>query len=263
MSSDVESSPDEQQYNSEDERRCQEEWAEYELRRAAFDLKRAEAQSKRLKARVVQNKRDQWKAASARYYERHPEVKEKKRLKAAEQRNGIQLLFSAAKKLARRRWDPAPKRKSEPLGDSREEPDLDLTADVADPTADTQASCPLRDSREEPDLTLTADVVEQSSVFDPTPDVSVVCQSQLGFDGSDCLHTAELWASNSSDALQGDPEISTPAQVLAAKSLSRLGEQTSLGSKPEVAPVVPDTVWTSVAPQYDSRSNRDIDVMGA
>ncbi|KAF8174184.1 hypothetical protein K438DRAFT_1980480 [Mycena galopus ATCC 62051] len=43
-------------------------------------------------------KRAQWKAASARYYERHPEVKEKKRLKAAELR--------AAKKLAKRRWDP-------------------------------------------------------------------------------------------------------------------------------------------------------------
>ncbi|KAF8214425.1 hypothetical protein K438DRAFT_1749546 [Mycena galopus ATCC 62051] len=53
------------------------------------------------KAEAVQTKRDQWKAASAQYYERHPEVKEKKRVKAAEQR--------AAKKLARRRWDP-PKR---------------------------------------------------------------------------------------------------------------------------------------------------------
>jgi glycerol-3-phosphate dehydrogenase len=38
------------------------------------------------KAEALQNKRDQWKAASAHYYERHPEVKEKKRLKAAEQR---------------------------------------------------------------------------------------------------------------------------------------------------------------------------------
>jgi hypothetical protein len=38
------------------------------------------------KAEAVQTKRDQWKAASARYYERHPEVKEKKRLKAAELR---------------------------------------------------------------------------------------------------------------------------------------------------------------------------------
>ncbi|KAJ6448772.1 hypothetical protein C8R45DRAFT_947788 [Mycena sanguinolenta] len=52
-------------------------------------------------AHALQNKRDQWKAASARYYERHPEVKEKKRVRAAERR--------AAKKLARRRWDPPKK----------------------------------------------------------------------------------------------------------------------------------------------------------
>ncbi|KAJ6546148.1 hypothetical protein B0H10DRAFT_2202867, partial [Mycena sp. CBHHK59/15] len=47
---------------------------------------------------ALESKRSQWKAASARYYENHPEVREKKRLKMAEQR--------AAKKLARRRWDP-------------------------------------------------------------------------------------------------------------------------------------------------------------
>ncbi|KAJ7769739.1 hypothetical protein B0H14DRAFT_2632703 [Mycena olivaceomarginata] len=129
MSSDVESSQNEQQYNSEDERRCQQEWAEYEVRRAAFDLKCAESKKKKLKALAVQNKRDQWKAASARYYERHPEVKEKKRVKAAEQR--WSPLFSAAKKLARRRWDPAPKRKSnQPSGDSREDLDLDPTPDA-------------------------------------------------------------------------------------------------------------------------------------
>ncbi|KAJ7772798.1 hypothetical protein B0H14DRAFT_2624398 [Mycena olivaceomarginata] len=108
MSSDVESAQDEQQYNSEDEHRCQPEWAEYELRRAAYDLKCTES--------------------------KHPEVKEKKRVKAAEQRDELQLVSSAAKKLARRRWDPAPKRKSDqPLGDSWEEPDLDLTPDVWTP----------------------------------------------------------------------------------------------------------------------------------
>jgi hypothetical protein len=60
-------------------------------------------------------KRDQWKAASARYYERHPEVKEKKRLKMSEARcvylgstlHIYELIYySAAKKQARRRWDP-------------------------------------------------------------------------------------------------------------------------------------------------------------
>ncbi|KAJ7239580.1 hypothetical protein B0H12DRAFT_1074975 [Mycena haematopus] len=56
-------------------------------------------------ALALQGKRDRWKAASARYYERHPEVKEKKRVKAAELR--------AAKKLARRRWDPPKKKQND------------------------------------------------------------------------------------------------------------------------------------------------------
>ncbi|KAJ7878691.1 hypothetical protein B0H13DRAFT_1892567 [Mycena leptocephala] len=46
----------------------------------------------------IQTKCEQWKAASARYYGNHPEVKERKRVIMAEKR--------AAKKLAKRRWDP-------------------------------------------------------------------------------------------------------------------------------------------------------------
>ncbi|KAJ7367581.1 hypothetical protein DFH08DRAFT_795732 [Mycena albidolilacea] len=49
-------------------------------------------------AEKVQLKRNQWRAASARYYERHPEVKEQKKLKMVAAR--------AAKKQARCRWDP-------------------------------------------------------------------------------------------------------------------------------------------------------------
>ncbi|KAF8179482.1 hypothetical protein K438DRAFT_1768851 [Mycena galopus ATCC 62051] len=61
--------------------------------------RREETQCEALqRAARKQTKRDQWKAASARYYERHPEVKEKKRVKMAEKR--------AAKKLARRQRDP-------------------------------------------------------------------------------------------------------------------------------------------------------------
>ena len=40
-------------------------------------------------AYALQDKRERWKAASARYYEKHPEVKEKKRVKAAERRYGF------------------------------------------------------------------------------------------------------------------------------------------------------------------------------
>ncbi|KAF8191903.1 hypothetical protein K438DRAFT_1762486 [Mycena galopus ATCC 62051] len=69
-------------------------WVIYDRKWARHRLEMAKQKT----AKRVLVKRAQWKAASARYYERHPEVKEKKRLKAAEQR--------AAKKLAKRRWDP-------------------------------------------------------------------------------------------------------------------------------------------------------------
>lgn len=48
----------------------------------------SEREEAQRRVHAIQNKRDQWKAASARYYEKHPEVKEKKRLQAAEKRCG-------------------------------------------------------------------------------------------------------------------------------------------------------------------------------
>ncbi|KAJ7815140.1 hypothetical protein B0H13DRAFT_1924357 [Mycena leptocephala] len=107
--------------------------------------KRRETQRQRelTKLTAIQTKREQWKAASARYYERHPEVKEKKRQRSAEKR--------AAKKLARHRWDPPkiPKRpkplgivpdthppsdqhrtrQQQQLGKFTERPDIDLSPD--------------------------------------------------------------------------------------------------------------------------------------
>ncbi|KAF8135907.1 hypothetical protein K438DRAFT_1786673 [Mycena galopus ATCC 62051] len=78
-------------------RQEEEEWAAYDREWAAhrlnlyvcgvptylFNLKDPHSKRK-AEADHIQTKRDQWKAASARYYERHPEVKEKKRLRAAE-----------------------------------------------------------------------------------------------------------------------------------------------------------------------------------
>ncbi|KAJ7153905.1 hypothetical protein C8R43DRAFT_1106586 [Mycena crocata] len=54
----------------------------------------------------LDKKRNRWKAASARYYKKHPEIRSKKRAQMAELRH-----FSAAKKLAKRRWDPPKKTK--------------------------------------------------------------------------------------------------------------------------------------------------------
>ncbi|KAJ7089406.1 hypothetical protein C8R44DRAFT_892364 [Mycena epipterygia] len=69
--------------------------AEYEHQLHAY-----EEQSRAI---ALQDKRDRNKAASARYYQKHPEVRVKKRIKMAEAR--------AAKKLARRKWDPPKKTK--------------------------------------------------------------------------------------------------------------------------------------------------------
>ncbi|KAJ6556336.1 hypothetical protein B0H19DRAFT_1262408 [Mycena capillaripes] len=67
------------------------------------DQRQQERAEQRSRRNAQDTKRCQWKAASARYYENHPEVRERKRTRMAEQR--------AAKKLARRRWDPPKKSK--------------------------------------------------------------------------------------------------------------------------------------------------------
>ncbi|KAJ6609625.1 hypothetical protein B0H10DRAFT_2063510 [Mycena sp. CBHHK59/15] len=93
------------------------------------DLRRCKrnrrAEQERARLNAIQTKRDQWKAASARYYANHPKVREKKRLRNAETR--------AAKKLARRRWDPPKKAKptleDQQLGDFDGNISLDLSAD--------------------------------------------------------------------------------------------------------------------------------------
>ncbi|KAJ7841505.1 hypothetical protein B0H14DRAFT_2586896 [Mycena olivaceomarginata] len=105
------------------ERRCQR-TADKKARRSAAEKQRQAEEA--AAHRAVQNKRDQWKVASARYYERHPEVKERKRLKAAEKR--------AVKKLARRRWDPPSvserRRNEQQLGNFGGMEDLNVDPDL-------------------------------------------------------------------------------------------------------------------------------------
>ncbi|KAJ7250117.1 hypothetical protein B0H12DRAFT_1072134 [Mycena haematopus] len=86
---------------SEEERRIARGRVRQRRRYADYERQKVEYEKWVKEEEALQSKRDQWKAASARYYQRHPEVKEKKRLKAAERR--------AAKKLARRKWDPPKK----------------------------------------------------------------------------------------------------------------------------------------------------------
>ncbi|KAJ6529578.1 hypothetical protein B0H10DRAFT_2152817 [Mycena sp. CBHHK59/15] len=102
-----------------------------------------ERQEQRAQRNAVETKRSQWKAASARYYENHLEVREKKCLKMAQKRcvcsglpiyvYSIPLTPSAEKKLARRRWDPPKKLRPEKtqacviLPDNRDAPCRQLT----------------------------------------------------------------------------------------------------------------------------------------
>ncbi|KAJ6484704.1 hypothetical protein C8R45DRAFT_931155 [Mycena sanguinolenta] len=79
-------------------------WEEWQQKDKAHKRRRYVREKNLREAYALQDKRDRWKAASARYDERHPEVKEKKRVRAAERR--------AAKKLAHRRWDPPKRRKA-------------------------------------------------------------------------------------------------------------------------------------------------------
>ncbi|KAJ7821916.1 hypothetical protein B0H14DRAFT_2598830 [Mycena olivaceomarginata] len=94
-------------------------------------------------AEKVQLKRNQWKAASARYYERHPEVKEQKRLKMVAAR--------AAKKQARRRWDPPRQVRSRPPAPDTmdEDEDFDLDDERPEPSAEEQLRIARRAKMEE------------------------------------------------------------------------------------------------------------------
>ncbi|KAJ7906818.1 hypothetical protein B0H13DRAFT_1880219 [Mycena leptocephala] len=84
--------------DSRDEERCRARQHADNLKQKRREIAQLRHQRELAELTAVQTKRDQWKAASARYYEHHPEVKEKKRQKMVEQ--------CAAKKLARRHWDP-------------------------------------------------------------------------------------------------------------------------------------------------------------
>ncbi|KAF8209553.1 hypothetical protein K438DRAFT_1753896 [Mycena galopus ATCC 62051] len=102
-------------------------WEEYvgkcELR-AGFRSRKEQVERE---AYAVQTKRDRWKAVSARYYERHPEVRERKRLQAAERR-----WASATKALAHRQQDAGKKermRELNQLGEFPKHPDVNLPLD--------------------------------------------------------------------------------------------------------------------------------------
>ncbi|KAJ7821474.1 hypothetical protein B0H14DRAFT_2599232 [Mycena olivaceomarginata] len=125
------------------------------------------AEHRRLRAeqqaqlRSLENKRDQWRAASARYYERHPEMKEKKRLKMAEKR--------AAKKTGLAAMGPTPSgRAQKKLGDFSEVLDLNLSPD-GDRFLPTH-ECVFRWDRVSTNNYVPSDVLEMfiESIYEPS-----------------------------------------------------------------------------------------------
>ncbi|KAJ7241518.1 hypothetical protein B0H12DRAFT_1074510 [Mycena haematopus] len=154
---------------SEEERRIERGHVRQRRRYADYERQKAEYEKWVKEEEALQSKRDQWKAASARYYQRHPEVKEKKRLKAAERR--------AAKKLARRKWDPPKKKKKANDGgdDDDTEPPiglerLPLPPDPRPPRLQkrTREAQQLGDFSQHPDINLSADERDgySSQIFD-------------------------------------------------------------------------------------------------
>ncbi|KAJ7807684.1 hypothetical protein B0H14DRAFT_2609478 [Mycena olivaceomarginata] len=195
---------------SEEEREYERQYARYLRKLDRYNRKQAEIRyvSEREEAQrrvhAIQNKRDQWKAASARYYERHPEVKEKKRLQAAEKR--------AAKKLARRRWDPPKKIKV------LVEDDLDsgITQRLGPPLPPRH-----RRTREE----------QQLGNFSDTPDIDLI---------PDALH-ARAGPYTHDDILQLWTEEEAESGGHAVDILS-----------PQAETREPPPIWASLAPEYES-----------
>ncbi|KAJ7657372.1 hypothetical protein DFH06DRAFT_1131866 [Mycena polygramma] len=89
-----------------------------------------EHNTQRTQRNALETKRCQWKAASARYYENHPEVRAKKRLKMAAQR--------AAKKLSRRKRDPP--KTGNPLPRQNDQLEIDVGCAVSIINADREDS---------------------------------------------------------------------------------------------------------------------------
>ncbi|KAJ7369236.1 hypothetical protein DFH08DRAFT_797017 [Mycena albidolilacea] len=237
--------------SSEEEREYERQYARYLQKLDRYDRKQAEL-------RYISGREEaqhQWKAASARYYERHPEVKEKKRLQAAEKRYGdgrplisllpeMPVVFSAAKKLARRRWDP-PKQIKVLV---EEDLDSGITQRPGPPLPPRH-----RRTREE----------QQLGNFSDTPDVDLI---------PDVLHVTagtythddilELWkeAESGGHAVDipspqlrnGEWPVHPPAYAdenLAAESLLDLRGQ---GSVMRAETREPPPIWASLVPEYES-----------
>ncbi|KAJ7795156.1 hypothetical protein B0H14DRAFT_2621287 [Mycena olivaceomarginata] len=229
---------------SEEEREYERQYARYLRKLDRYNRKQAEIRyvSEREEAQrrvhAIQNKRDQWKAASAWYYERHPEVKEKKRLQAAEKR--------AAKKLARRQWDPPKKIKV------LVEDDLDsgITQRLGPPLPPRH-----RRTREE----------QQLGNFSDTPDIDLipdVLHARAGtYTHDDIL---QLWTEEEAESgghavdilspqlRNGEWPMHPPAYAdenMAAESLLDLRGE---GSAMRAETREPPPIWASLAPEYES-----------
>ncbi|KAJ7888670.1 hypothetical protein B0H14DRAFT_3430074 [Mycena olivaceomarginata] len=206
--------------SSEEDRKYKVDYADYKRRYAEYEEKCA-----------VRRKRKEDKAASAHYYERHPEVKEKKRLKVAEQR--------AAKKLARHRWDPpkdptriakvgrprsaaAHAREREQLGDFPKHPNINLAP-------------------EEPYLRLFPPEFTLSDFEAYRPE---------------SLHSKPAKSKPNSSGASSSSELSPQRHPIGVvKSLLGLGagEPTQSPLPTGSEQLMVKDAWASVAPQYESR----------
>ncbi|KAJ7666478.1 hypothetical protein B0H14DRAFT_3539405 [Mycena olivaceomarginata] len=189
------------------------------------------------------------------YYETHPEVKEKKRLQAAEKRYGdgrllisllpeMPVVFNAAKKLAQCRWDPPEQIKVL----VKEDLDSGITQRPGPPLPPRH-----RRTREE----------QQLGNFSDTPDVDLIPDA-LHVTAGTYTHndTLELWKEAelgghavdipSPQLRNGEWPVHPPAYAdenLAAESLLDLRGE---GSVMRAETWEPPPIWASLVPEYES-----------
>ncbi|KAJ6558711.1 hypothetical protein B0H10DRAFT_2120528 [Mycena sp. CBHHK59/15] len=214
------------------------------------------------RARIA--KRDKNKAASARYYASKPGVREKKRLQVAKSR--------AAKKLAKRKWDPPKKprirsgRDSQTVDLRTKQADLDLTPDLnSAPCWDMRCLTPdglLEHLQVSLDLKVRS-TAEQDAIYALT-ELSNRRDMEAGHTGNQGLQfNSGTPITHQNDLTHGKATLRTHADVFPLDLPPSDDPGTSeeeynipeCGYKPTVdrqVNIAADDTWMQYAPKYDS-----------
>ncbi|KAJ6554110.1 hypothetical protein B0H10DRAFT_2123667 [Mycena sp. CBHHK59/15] len=213
------------------------------------------------RARIA--KRDKNKAASARYYASKPGVRERKRLQVAKSR--------AAKKLAKRQWDPPKKprirngRNSQTVDLRTKRADLDLTPDLdSAPCWDIRCLTPdglLEHLQVSLDLKVRSPA-EQDAIYVLT-ELSNRRDLEAAYSNQGLQFNSGTPVTHQKDSTRGKATLQTRAEIFPpdlppSDDLGTSEEEYDIpeyGYKPAVdrqVNITPDDTWMLYAPKYDS-----------